>query len=208
MRPILLFLTVSVVLGVSALGGCVGGRTAASRFYLLHPVPSETLVDTVAAASGPAVGVGPVVLPHYLDRPEIVTRASRNEVHIAEFHRWAEPLEDAFARALAENLSLLLSTHRVTVFPWVEPALVEYQLEVEVFRFEGNGDGTVSLIARWSITRPETREVLLTRQSSFSEVAGGTDYRSTISAMDRTVAQFSRQVAAAIEALSHDPPRQ
>jgi len=62
--------------------------------------------------------VGPVELPEYLDRPQIMTCESRNELQFAEFDRWAGSLEKAFSRVLAVNLSILLSTDRVAVYPW------------------------------------------------------------------------------------------
>src|SRR5262245_19194049 len=46
------------------------------------------------AGSGPvSIGVGPVIMPGYLDRTQIVTRSGPDRVKLASFHRWAEPLE-------------------------------------------------------------------------------------------------------------------
>jgi len=102
-RPVLVPL--SCVLLV--LGGCL--CTPPSRFYLL---PTLTDVSSPAAMGERAltIGVGPVTLPPYLDRPQIVTRASRAQLHLAELDQWAASLQDTVARVLAENLSLLMPT--------------------------------------------------------------------------------------------------
>ena len=78
-RPVLASL--SCVLLV--LGGCLG--TPPTRFYLL---PTLTDVSAPAATGERAltIGVGPVTLPPYLDRPQIVTRASQAQLHVAEKH--------------------------------------------------------------------------------------------------------------------------
>ena len=82
-------------------------RHAPTRFYLL---PTLTDVSSPAAMGERAltIGVGPVTLPPYLDRPQIVTRASRAQLHLAELDQWAASLQDTVARVLAENLSLLM----------------------------------------------------------------------------------------------------
>ncbi|UCC31474.1 MAG: membrane integrity-associated transporter subunit PqiC [Phycisphaerales bacterium] len=43
---------------------------------------------------------------------------SGHRLTLAEFDRWAEPLAFGFSRVLAENLSALLLTDRVLLFPW------------------------------------------------------------------------------------------
>src|SRR5262245_23853131 len=51
--------------------------------------------------------------------------------------QWAEPLPDNFSRVLAEDLSLLLATDHVAVFPRKGPVPMYYQMSVEVTRFLG-----------------------------------------------------------------------
>jgi uncharacterized lipoprotein YmbA len=94
--------------------GC--GTTDPARFYTLSPLAIPG-TEAEAAGQGVAIGVGPIKLPEHLDRPQIVTRTSRNELKLAEFDRWAGSLADDFSRVLAENLSILLSTDRVSVYP-------------------------------------------------------------------------------------------
>jgi len=74
----------------------------------------ETVLDAradfsafAAVASGsaePRPGVGPVTLPPYLDRSQIVMSDRANELNLAEFDQWAESLQTNFTRVLGENL--------------------------------------------------------------------------------------------------------
>jgi uncharacterized protein len=189
------------------LAGCIGGKSARSRFYVLNSLPNpEAEKHVTTAEHGIAIGVGPVTIPPYLDRPEIVTRAGGNELHLSEFDRWAEPLQQNFARVLAENLSVQIPTDRTAVFPWEQSTPIDYQVLVEVTRFEGNADGHSSLMARWNIVGADRKKELLARQSSFSAPANAPDYEAMVSALSRTVADLSREIATAIKALSPKAP--
>ena len=57
-----------------------------TRFFLLdskHEQPQKvgTYNGTITLVS--------VAVPHYLKRPQIVTRSNKNELESAEFHQWA-----------------------------------------------------------------------------------------------------------------------
>jgi uncharacterized lipoprotein YmbA len=93
--------------------------TPPARFYVLSALPGGEAASPVAAAErGLAIGIGPVTFPKYLDRPQIVTSTSPYALNMAEFDRWAEPLESNFVRVLAENLALLIPMARFVVAPW------------------------------------------------------------------------------------------
>ena len=93
---------------VVCLSACAG-KSASSKFYVLSPLPQSKL----SAAEGTTIGVFPVAMPDYLDRPQIVTRVSENEIKLDEFSRWAEPLKENFYSVLVENLSTLLNTAKI-----------------------------------------------------------------------------------------------
>lgn len=198
-----------LTLGVSliALGGCAS--TKPTRFYVLSSLPRSESNQADLAKRGVAIGIRPVELPKYLDRPQIVTRVNRNQLDIAEFDQWAEPLKNNFGNVIAENLSTLVPTNRIAVFPWNKSTPIDYQLTVEVSRFEAGASGDSQLAARWSILGKNGKKVILHRKSKFSEpVAGGSeagdghDYKATVSAMNRALESLSREIAEAIKGLS------
>jgi len=180
------------------LAGCSFGRQPPTRLYVLTALPATEVVPAGGATHSLAVVVGPVELPQYADRPQVVTGNTSNELHSAALAQWAEPLADNFARVLAENLSLLLGTDRVAVFPWRGPLPMEYQVMVEVTRFLGEPGGEVSLVALWSVVGKNGKEVVVSKKSSFSEPTRAQDYEALAAAMSRTVAALSRDIATAI----------
>jgi len=148
------------------------------------------------------IGVGPVEVPQYVNRPEIVTGLDSPVLQSAALAEWAEPLRDGVTRVLAENLSLLLATERVVIFPW-QSGVPEYQVVVHVIQFLGQPGGDVALVALWGLLGKQGQD-LVSKKSSFREPTGGQDYEALAAAMSRTVAALSRDIAAAISAL---PPR-
>ncbi len=190
---------VFAIAALLALAGC--GGNAPSRYYFLSALPEAGGPRSASTPErGVAVGIGPVRLPDYLNRPQIVTRTGPNEFHLAEFNQWGGPLEGEFSRVLAENLSVLLPGHRVAIFPWNMPYPAQYRVQVTVVRFEADPSGEVGLVARWSIAGKDGK-MLRAVQSSLREAAGRQDYDATVAAMSRALAGLSREIASALRTL-------
>ncbi len=185
------------------LAGCAG--TTPSKFYTLTPMKAaDTPASGVPFEGGSLLAVGPVRLPDYLDRPQIMTRSEGNEIRMHETERWAGSLEGDVARVLIENLSVLLAGKNVAVVQWTSAmqsmAPFRNRLGVDVLRFEGSAGGEVVLKARYSLFGPDGRKVISAGESIVREPVGGTDYGALTAAMSRALAAFSREVAAAIPA--------
>jgi uncharacterized lipoprotein YmbA len=187
-------------LGLLFVLGCASSPP--TRFYSLSSLQgggSER--GESISKEDPSIVVGPIKLPAYLDRPEIVTRSSSNEITFSDFNVWAGFLEEDFSRALAENLSALLSTESVTVYPRLRPKLTKYQIGVDVIRFDGPLGGDVSLIARWGIFAGKEKELVFARKSTILEPSGAKGYEAMVAAASRAVEKLSSEIAEAIKTL-------
>ncbi len=173
-----------------------------SRFYLLSPL--ETADPQIKPLEGErclSIGIGPIRIPDYLDRPQIVTRGGANEIVLAEFDRWAEPVKENLIRTLAKNLSALLCTDTIAFFPWRGGIPIDYRIEMEVLRLEGSLGGNVSLEAWWVIFNGDGKKMLFSKKSDITEAAGGEDYRSLVAAKSRALGRLCRDIASAIKIL-------
>lgn len=196
--------TTGILLGavLTVLGGCAGTSPPAN-FYMLSSLP-ESIAGTKPTGDETklAVGVGPVNLPDYLDRSQIVTRVSPNELKVATFERWAEPLKSGFPRILMENLAMSLNTDQVALYPWRSTIPIKFQVVVDVIRFDASPGGNAVLIARWSLFGDGGDKIHLTKKSTFSKTTPLNDYEAMVSAQSQTIIEFSREIAAAIKAIS------
>ena len=188
----------SVVIGFSLLAqaGCAGSKP--SRYYLLSAPPPALRGK---ADQGVSVGIGPVEFPKYLDRPQIVTRGSENRLLLGEFDRWAEPLQENFARVLAENLGVLLSTDNVAQYPWKRSTQIDYQIIVLVDRFDAVMGGDAVLHARWSVRDGDGQTSVPHRASRIAEPAASSEYEAIVQAESRAIEELSRQIAGAIRTI-------
>jgi uncharacterized lipoprotein YmbA len=190
----------ALVLIVVALSAGCSWQSAPVHFYVLDGArrPTETAPST-PPGHGPTLGVGPVTLPRYLERTNIVTRRD-TELEVAEYDRWGEPLSESVPRAIATDLATLLGTERILMFPWAVGQIVDHQVVIEVLRFEGTSGGDVVLEARWRVLGQDRQEVLL-RHSTVREPPGGSGYPALVAAMSRSVGALSREIADAVKQL-------
>ena len=202
MRPTTALMLAGLVL--LALAGCSDKPT---RLYVLT---ATTEKPAATSPNGLAIGIGPITLPKYLDRPQIVSSVEANSLDQANFDQWGGDLNDNITRVLATNLSNLLATDRVSLYPWKDGAPVDYQVTLDVSRFEQDKDGSSVLSVFWSIVNPKDGTVVLMRRSSYSQPAppgaSQTDnprrpYDAQAAAMSQDLAALSRDVATAITAL-------
>jgi len=128
------------------LGACAAAP--ATRFYTLSPVPS---VDRLAGSGQGTVVVREVMIPRYLDRPQIVTRIDAHRLHFAEQAQWGGDLREDLTRVLADNLARRSAGSRVLAAPLAVPVAEAVRLDVELLRFEAEA-GQVRLAARWWVT--------------------------------------------------------
>jgi uncharacterized protein len=191
----------SGVVWVAALLGLGACASTPSRFYILNTLPASDTVPAVAADRGPVIGVGPITFPKYLDRPQLVTRAGRNQLALGEFDRWAEPLQENFSRVLAENLALLIPTDNMLLPDGPRSAALDYQVRVDVLHFDGWLGGESSLIARWSILDRAERE-LVSRKVHLHVPTGGRDYDALVVALNQMLETLSRDIATSIQRLA------
>lgn len=182
-----------LLVGIVLLSAC--GTSQPTRYYVLSSL-ADVETETVPR-SGLAIGVGPVKLPEYLDRHQIVSRQTDHELQVAVLDQWAEPLEVSLSRVLRENLGILLGTDAVFLFPWKFATNIDYQVAVEFHRFEADAQNQLVLHAQWEIIAG--RKPLLVRKSVLRVSAETTDYAARAAAASRALAQLSREIAAEIE---------
>jgi uncharacterized lipoprotein YmbA len=182
------------------LAACVdigGGDAEPSRFYVLSA--SE---PTTSPTRDIPVLVGPVTLPRYLDRPQIVTRPTPNQLALSEYDRWGGRLDDNVARVLAQDLAVQLGTSRVAIFPREQRLPDALQIAVDVSRFEQVGDnGQVELDAQWSLYPPDRRQPPVIGTSRIREPSKGGNVEAAVAAMSRALDKLAQEIAAAARKL-------
>lgn len=189
----------AIILAIAAifLGGC--SRSPSPRFYTLNPIQDQVISRRSSAGHNAVIGIGPVKMADYLDQSQIVTRTGDNQVAKAEFDRWVGPLKNNFVNVLAENIGFLLPTDQIQLFPWRPDLPIDYQVTVDVARYDGRLGDMARLESRWNILQGPERKLVKTGRSSISEPVTGPDYADLVAAQSRALGRLSQEIVQGIK---------
>jgi len=177
-----------------------------TKYFVLTSIagakdPAAPSATVVSGTSNLVVGLGPIKFPQYLRRPEVVTRTSASEISISDTDRWAEPLDSGFTRVMSENLSQILGTQQIVVFPWYNSNRLDYQVIVNVRRFETDSKGQPELDAQWTIRNGHGTKLLASRESDITTPADPGDPSPSFG-LSQAVGSLSREIASQISQLN------
>jgi len=197
---------VAIIFLALALAGCLGGRSAPTNFYMLSPLsPSRAGSFPAAAEARIHIGLETVGVAEYLNRNEIVVNLDNTVYRLAEFNQWAEPLSNNLTRVLEENLTNLLRDDSIDVILAAQSSIqLDFRLEVDVIRLDGNLADKATLVAQWALLEAEEDDLILVRRSEYQEPAADNTYKELVLAKSRTVEKLSRDMAAAIRKALED----
>ena len=148
----------------------------ASHFFILTPEPGPTASDPVhTPVHELSIGLGPINFPGYLKRREIVTQVGAGQLQLSNTQRWAESLDSNFQRVLSQDLAMDLGTQRVVLFPWYGRPDIDYQVEIQVHRFDTDSEHRSHLDARWIIKDGKMGRELMARESNISSTVPASD---------------------------------
>jgi uncharacterized lipoprotein YmbA len=196
---------IMIILSVSFLisSSCALRRSTNTNFYILSPLARPVVEKQDEKGNKcKTIAVGPLDLPEYLNRPQIVTRVNPSELRLAELDNWAEPLKGNIIRVLAENISRLICTKAVVIYPWNKSLGIDYQVDIKIIWMDGKLGDKAILVIQWAILDATDKSVLLTRNSQYTESVTGTTYSALVEAHSRLIAAFSQDIVQAIKSLS------
>lgn len=188
-RHIVLLLVMVLLTGCGSSGG------AEVSYYLVTPVSSTGS----AYENNTAVEIMDLEIPQYLERFQMASRRSDNQLAFSTAHQWAENLRKNLTRTLARNLSVYLNTPDVGTPRNRSISEPDVRIKIYIEQFERQADGYVTLVARWQLT-DSNGKTQLTRSDTYTSTnrVPAPDFAGTVSAMGELFADFSRDISAAI----------
>ncbi len=174
------------------LAGCSGK----SDYYTLQPrlLPQQ---EVRAMHTRSVVGIGEVQVADYLEKKELSTRLSPTRVQVHPKKLWAGSLGRNIQRVLQTNLSQLLPDRTFLSYPWEEPLSDSHRLFVTVDQFDGDTNGTVTLMGHWSLVDQKAGKVVRGEDFRYQE-QGEPDTAGIVATQNRLLERLSRRIAAKI----------
>ncbi|MDD2462409.1 MAG: PqiC family protein [Desulfobulbus sp.] len=189
-------LLVSVVLW---LPGCLASTKTATLYslQLIEQAPltlhSQTLPDMIL--------VMPVRVAPHLQGRSLLYQQANGETHAASTHLWAAALDRQIGQKLTSHLQALLASTNVTLFPGPRYAIPRYQVEIEVQEFSGDGYN-FSTLATYTLSDTISKTIRARKNFRQNRPIDNPGYSGYVEAASRAVADLSREVAAALLAVS------
>ncbi len=188
------------------LSGCAT-PTQPSRFYRLESLspPIAMPQPSTPGQPLPLVGIGPVQLASYLDRPQIVERSTTHRLTLHEFDRWAGNLQENTVQLLRDVIQRALRGAQVIGYPWSSGVNTDYEVLVTIDRFERQGM-QMKLEAGWTlIAQPGGRSVSRGQQS-FEAPLEGAGMEEVVAAASAVLEQLGDTLAGELKRRL-SPPR-
>ena len=181
-----MFLRSLTFLAVLLLAGC--GNNSKTYYVLTAdgPVPS---------GSGTGIGVGPVTLAEYIDRPNLVIAQSANQLGVSENNRWAGDLSASITRVTAANLGRRLNTGNVRTYPWQGDEGIRYQVTIDIRQLHGGEDGYAVIEAGWRAYSLPDRKLKASRTFSDREALETDGYQPLVAAESRLMSRLADDIA-------------
>ncbi len=183
---------------LSLASACVGNATKSTRYYIIDPIQFNDAPLT--QKKDLSIEVVDLHMPQYLERFHIASRMGANQLKFSDSHQWAENLRKNLLRTLSRNLVELLNTVDVAT-PLGRTAMQpDFRVQIYIEQFEQNVDNTVSLSARWQLSRPgeldhaDIYAVLLNSEQQLDEG----DYAAMVTVMSDLFGDLSSQIAQSI----------
>lgn len=117
------------------------------NYYLLSGPTHST---EVSGEITQAVGIGPIELPEYLQRPQMVLHSNDNKLTMADNHYWAESLDKGIARVLALHLTAQDNSRVLLPFPWRSDSKPNLSLRLHIHELKLI-DELASISATWEL---------------------------------------------------------
>jgi uncharacterized lipoprotein YmbA len=183
-----------------ALSGCLGSTPA--HFYALRSASGEAAGAPLAAHPELGLAVGPVELPRYLDRPELVMQDASNRLIVLDAHRWGGSLRTDILRVVADDLGRLLGTARVAVYPSEPRFRADYRVLLDVRDIQSMPGESVTLLVRWTVASMRDGSALAVEETRIEQAIASGSYDDLVAADSAAFGTLSRRIAEKVASLA------
>jgi uncharacterized lipoprotein YmbA len=191
----------AVALGALVFGlGCLGGGPQPD-FFTLSTASGAGAGPALAARPELGLAIGPIELPRYLDRPEMVTRDGAHRLVLWNVHRWGGSLRTDILRTMAVDLGALLGTAHIAVYPTEARFPLDYRVLLELVEFDGVPGESVTLRGRFTVASGTDGRAIAVEELRIEEPVASPAWEDLVAAQRAVLGRVNREIAARIASL-------
>ena len=181
------------------LTGCAHDSQSVQFYRLNADFGVDRTRQVSVATQGLVIGLGPIRIPEYLNRPQMVVAITDNQYQLSEDHRWAERLDQNISLALFKTLPSQLGTDRIVRYPWSQRQVVDYQVGIDILEFNVDASGQSRLIAQWFVKHKD--KLAIDKRSVYQFPASTTDYAAMVKAQSQCLSKLGEDIAVTVRQL-------
>ena len=157
-----------------------------------------TSTGPVPSGGGVSLGIGPITLAEYIDRPNLVVQEAPNQLGVSEDHRWAGDLSASISRVMTANLGREMHTGNVRTYPWLRDDEIRYQITLDIRQFHSGEDGNAVIEAGWRVYSLPDRHLKASRTFTDREPLDADGYQAMVAAQSRLLGRLADNIASAL----------
>lgn len=197
----------NAILLIVVIVGCSTKSAPNSHYYLLNSptLNAETLRQTstniaTAAKSSkhhlPVITLTVLELPDYLKQPNLVLQLSDHQLHYANFHQWAEPLQTSITQALNQDINRYDSRFRYVTPP--SHSKVSAALIIDINAFHATHQSQVILTGKYWLKNKNIPLKLDDKSFTFSINLSDNGYAHAVTQMRNAITLLAKQITSDI----------
>lgn len=185
--------------------GCISASDSPTpKFYMLSNTAENQINKKTNTTFDALVGIGPIKIPEYQNRPQIVTQGKEKMLKIAQFDRWGESLDIGLGHLIREDLTGIFPNAKFTLYPWDSSINVKYQVIVEVVRLDSDLNNDLSFAVQWTVIDSENKKIVIIKNTEFSQPIIPQNYSGLAQTLSKACSVLSGEIAESLETLKID----
>jgi len=180
--------------------GCFGGGPRPA-YFTLSAAAGAGPIQPLARRPELGLAIGPIELPRYLDRQEMVTRDGAHRLVLWNAYRWGGSLRTDILRTMATDLGALLGTTRLAVYPVEARFPVDFRVLLEIVELDSVPGASVTLRGRFTVASGTDGRAIVVEEVSVEEPVPSPAWEDLVSAQRAALGRVDRAIAARIAAL-------
>ncbi len=178
-----------------ALAGCSSSTPQTTRYTLAAFASPPTIATQNIEKE--TVAIGKLLLPSYLSQSSIALELEDGSIHLARYHRWAEPLREAIRSDLVRKLSIQLPELRIEP-EFRQAANAKQRLDIEIDSFHGTESGDITLRGNWMLF-DSSNTMLVDRPFDFTESQKTDGYSALVEVHSKLIEKLAEQIAKGVQ---------
>lgn len=187
---------------VSILFACAS-KTTPIQYYSLNLVEnfSGELEDNRELNLLPRIVIEPVQLSSFLRKSGLVMQLGNHQIYTANYHRWAEPLEEAIAKLLVNQLNQKSKDYRFDRSAGQWNYMADFSLRLDFEKFHSTNSARTYVSGYYWFYSKNNKELKLNNTFEITERLEKDGYLHSVEKLQLSIDKLSDQIIESLELL-------